>query len=180
MELIQECENELKSGKKNKNHETYYDTYFLIQESQNGEVVISPKYDIINHDSNTQSGYYVLMSNDLKDAKEALRIYRTKDRVEKSFDNIKNEMDGKRLRVHSKETMTGRLFIQFIAQILISKLQNELCIAKKSDEYTIPDIFWEMKSMSLTILPGNKKPILGTLTAGQKDIMKSLNIDLRV
>lgn len=47
------------------------------------------------------------MSNDSKDPEYILRIYRTKDVAEKSFDNIKNDLDLERLRIHSDEAVEG-------------------------------------------------------------------------
>ena len=52
---------------------------------------------------------------------EALRVYRDKDVVEKCFDDLKNLLDMRRLRMHSIETVDGRLFVQFIALILMSE-----------------------------------------------------------
>jgi transposase len=48
------------------------------------------------------------------------------DYVEKIFDTLKNEFDGKRYRYHSKETLEGRLFIKFIALILYSAVENTM------------------------------------------------------
>ncbi|RDI91906.1 hypothetical protein Q502_10610, partial [Mesotoga sp. Brook.08.YT.4.2.5.2.] len=53
----------------------------------------------------------------IKDPVEALRVYRNKDTIEKSFDDLKNQLDMKRLRIHSAASMDGRLFVQFIALI---------------------------------------------------------------
>ncbi len=53
-----------------------------------------------------------------------LSFYR--DEVEKIFDTLKNDFDGKRLRSHSKETIDGRLFTKFIALILHSALENHM------------------------------------------------------
>jgi transposase len=41
-----------------------------------------------------------------------------KDKVEKIFDAVKNEMNGNKLRVHSAYNTDGRLFIKFIALII--------------------------------------------------------------
>ena len=43
----------------------------------------------------------MLATNDIKDPVEALEIYRMKDTVEKHFDDLKNDLDMKRLRIHS-------------------------------------------------------------------------------
>ena len=57
-------------------------------------------------------GWFVIATNDIKDAAKALEIYRQKDTVEKHFDDLKNDLDMKRLRIHTSAAMKGRLFIQ--------------------------------------------------------------------
>ena len=51
---------------------------------------------------------------------DVLTYYRQRDRVEKVFDVVKNELDGDRLRAHSQYNTEGRLFIKFIALIIYS------------------------------------------------------------
>ena len=73
--------------------------------------------------------YLMITNNDTKiENVEMLDYYRNKDRVEKLFDLVKNEMDGNRLRAHNDFTNYGRLFIRFIALILgshINKVMSE-------------------------------------------------------
>jgi transposase len=38
-------------------------------------------------------GYFSLVSNDIRDAVQALEIYRNKDVVEKAFDNLKERLN---------------------------------------------------------------------------------------
>lgn len=61
-----------------------------------------------------------------KTSGEILDIYRMKDVVEKCFDTLKNEIDMKRLRVHSSETIDGKMFVAFIGLILRSHLHRVL------------------------------------------------------
>ncbi|MDE5801359.1 MAG: hypothetical protein K2I22_00390 [Lachnospiraceae bacterium] len=49
-----------------------------------------------------------------------------KDDVEKSFDDLKNDLDTKRLKIHSAAAMDGRIFIQYIALILLSYVREQL------------------------------------------------------
>jgi transposase len=66
----------------------------------------------------TRFGVTIMLTNRSKLKQEdILDLYRKKDHIEKIFDILKNEFDGKRLRSHSKETLDGRLFIKFIALI---------------------------------------------------------------
>jgi transposase len=52
-----------------------------------------------------------------------LEVYRRKDVVECCFDDLKNGLDMRCLRVHSSLAMDGRLFIQFLALILLSQIR---------------------------------------------------------
>jgi transposase len=69
-------------------------------------------------------GYFVLMSNEIKDPKDALEIYRRKDMVEKSFDNLKERLEMKRTQVHSDEMLSGRFFLQFLALMFVSYIHK--------------------------------------------------------
>ena len=66
------------------------------------------------------------MSNKIQSAEEALTTYRNKDVVENCFDDLKNHLDMKRLRVHSAPAMDGRLFLQFLALIYVSSIRTRI------------------------------------------------------
>ncbi len=53
-----------------------------------------------------------------------LTLYRRKDFIEKIFDVLENEFDGKRLRSSSKDAVEGRLFLKFLSVILYSAFGN--------------------------------------------------------
>ncbi len=117
------------------------------------------------------------MSNDVKDPARALEIYRQKDAVEKSFANMKNELDGKRLRVRSEPALTGRLFIQFIAQIIYSEVMKTLRGTELEKKLSVQDVFSEMKILSLVKFPGRKSAMYTEFTANQKKIMELFQIN---
>src|SRR3990167_8731732 len=60
------------------------------------------------------AGFLVLLSNTIKDSAYALQVYRDKDLVEKTFDDLKNSMDSKRLRVHLDESDAMGISIRFL------------------------------------------------------------------
>jgi transposase len=64
----------------------------------------------------------VIISNDVEDGKKAMRIYRAKDVVEKDFRRLKRSFDLRRLRVHSQENMQNKVFIGFIALVMLSEI----------------------------------------------------------
>lgn len=91
---------------------------FTIKETKiRGRKVFYNDEAIESHLKN-RVGWFVMASNFIKDKTEALAIYREKDCVEKSFDDLKNQMDMKCLRIHSEETMNGWIFVQFLTLII--------------------------------------------------------------
>ena len=70
-------------------------------------------------------GYFVIASNEFKDSNDALYVYKLRDGAEKRFDDLKNEEDCARLRVHYASRMRVRLLIQFLAEILRCWLLNQ-------------------------------------------------------
>ncbi len=99
--LIHVCGKELTFWEEIAEHKEVYETYFTITETPNhGRNVAVDTAKVMEHRSEF-TGFFVLMSNDMKNPVRALEIYREKDAVEKLYDNMKNELDGKRLRVRS-------------------------------------------------------------------------------
>lgn len=123
-------------------------------------------------------GWFVLISNDIKDATEALQLYRDKDAVEKSFDDLKNTLDMKRLRIHSNAAMEGRIFIQFISLILATHLRSILKRNGWSRNHNLQEIFNDLKSIQQITIEGRKKSLSTTLTKKQREILSLYQIEM--
>ncbi len=80
--------------------------YLNIRRSEKVEsgYTVSICEDVISKELET-AGWGVIISNDIDNAKEAMRSYREKDVVEKGFLHLKKSLDLGRLRVHSQESM---------------------------------------------------------------------------
>ena len=124
------------------------------------------------------AGFQALFSNGIKDPLEALQIYRDKDVVEKCFDDLKNQLDMKRLRMHSSATVDGRLFVQFIALIYISALRKEMRKSDLIERYTVRELIQEMNTLTKIKYSGKYGNILTEVTKPQREILKCLNIEL--
>ncbi|MDE5553125.1 MAG: transposase [Malacoplasma sp.] len=119
---ILKMENDLKNGKISKDNKEVQ-KYFSFQKTKDGSYNVHRKEDVMNEQIKT-IGYFVILTNDIKDPTEVLKIYRTKDVVENSFDNINNDLDLERLRIHSDKAMEGRIFLGFISLIITSYIRN--------------------------------------------------------
>ena len=115
-----------------------------------------------------------LPTNDIKDQVEALRVYRDKDYVEKCFDDLKNQLDIKRLRIHTSSTLNGRLFVQFID---MSALRKKMRDAGLTEKYTVRELLLEMETLIQVRYSGKYGHILTEVTKPQRQIMKSLEVD---
>ena len=114
----------------------------------------------------------MLATNDIKDPVEALEIYRMKDTVEKHFDDLKNDLDMKRLRIHSAAAMDGRLFIQYIALILSAQVKNIMKDNGWFKSHNMQDVIDEMKSLRVVTVECKRKKLYTTMTAFQKEIVE--------
>ncbi len=79
-----------------------------------------------------------------------LELYRHKDYLEKLFDLLKNEFDGKRLRGSTKDTVEGRLFLKFLSLILYSALSNTMREQHLFKGYSIRELMYELKNFALS------------------------------
>lgn len=59
-------------------------------------------------------GFFVLISNEIKDANKALEQYRLREKIEELFAVQKNSMDGRRPRNWYPDALLGRQFAQFV------------------------------------------------------------------
>lgn len=105
-----------------------------------------------------------------------LELYRKKDYVEKIFDTMKNDLDGKRLRNHSKETIDGSLFIKFIALILHSALEDTIKENESLKQYSIMELMYELKKLKI-IEMSDKKLYLTEISSFQKKIFKAFKLE---
>jgi transposase len=115
------------------------DKYFIINETPKRGVKIQYKNDAIKKHMN-QLGYFVLLSNEIKDSIEALEIYRRKDIVEKAFDNLKHRLDMKRTEVHSDQALAGKFVLQFLALIYVSYIHKHMKDNKLYRNYTMQSL----------------------------------------
>ncbi len=168
----------LESGLLLSEHQWAYDTFFVIKTTPKRGRRVFYNREAVNQHLNRYTGFQALLSNDIKDPLEALQVYRDKDVVEKSFDDLKNQLDMKRLRMHSSATVDGRLFVQFIALIYISFLRKEMRKSDLIERYTVRELLQEMNTFTKIKYSGKYGHILTELTKPQRDILECLNIEL--
>lgn len=169
---------ELESGKLINEHQEAYDAFFVIKTTPKRGMKVSYNTQAVRQYINRYSGFQALLTNSIKDPIESLQIYRDKDVVEKCFDDLKNQLDMKRLRMHSSETVDGRLFVQFIALIYMSALRKEMRASALMGRYSTRELLQEMETLTKVKYSGKYGHILTEITKPQREILKGLKIEL--
>jgi len=169
---------ELESGNTQVKNEEAYEKYFIVSKTAKQGLSVKYNEEEILKRRQKYSGFLPILSCGIKDPIESLTIYRNKDVVEKSFDNLKNQLDMKRLRIHSSASMDGRLFVQFIALVYMSYIRNKIQNSDLNQKYTVREIIQEMESLCKISYSGKRGALYTVPTKLQKNILDSFNINL--
>jgi transposase len=127
----------------------------------------------------SKSGFFIIISNKTNLEKdEVLSFYRNKDKVEKIFDNTKNELNTNRLHSHSKTATEGRLFVKFIATILYQQITKVMKDKDMFKKYSVTELLKELSKMKMISLP-ELDGFTSECSKKQKEIFDKFRIDLQ-
>ena len=169
---------ELLEGKVNKKHEDFYRRYLIVKETPKRGLKITFNDEEIQKYRKRYSGFFCILSNKIKTAEDALDVYRTKDVVENSFDDLKNHLDMKRIRVHTAAAMDCRLFLQFLALIYISSIRNTIQADEKLKYLTAREVMEEMETLTKIKYSNRYGQIFTETTPIHRQIMKAFKVKL--
>jgi transposase len=135
---------------------------------------------MIAQHENKYAGYICFLTNDktIGTALDALTEYSTRDYIEKDFDEMKNNLDMKRIRVQSDTRMKSRLFIQFIAEIYMREIRVCIRNSKNCEKLTKKQIFSHIKTIYKVKFKSKYKDVYPELSKKQRDILDALNISI--
>ena len=177
-EEIEKQEAELREMEEPPDRKLHYDRYFYINKSKDGTLGFRRNAEAIDR-ALSLCGFFLIGETDFKKTTaQILEIYRRRDIVEKSFDNLKNGLDMRRLHVHSDETAEGKAFVAFLALIVRSQMQKALDGYMSANKLTFRKVLLELDKVKLicTSDPVNPARLLNPPTKCQKDIMNHLGL----
>ena len=137
--------------------------------------------DMIAQHRNKYAGYICFLTNDktIETALDALTEYSTRDYIEKDFDEMKNNLDMKRIRVQTDARMKSRLFIQFIAEIYMREIRVCICNSETCKTLTRKQIFSHIKTIYKVEFKGKYRDVYPELSKHQRYILDALNVVTR-
>ena len=180
-EEIAKMENELAEMTEPPARSLHYDRYFFINRSSKDGSLSYRRNPAAIDKALSQCGFFLIAETDFrKTTAEILDIYRRRDVVEKSFDNLKNDLDMRRLYIHSDEVADGKAFVAFIGLIVRSRMQSLLQSYMVEQHFTFQKILLELDKAKLAISADrlNGCRLLNPPTKTQKDILAALHLSI--
>lgn len=168
LHTLHDLKTSLEEGECAPHQEEMRDRFFNYKETPKRGRKIGYKEEAIEDHLKT-FGYFVLLSNEIKDPLTALSLYRNKDLVEKAFGNLKNRLNMRRFLVSSGESLDGKLFVQFVALILVSAIHQVMKKHKLYRRYSMASLLDDLDLIERFDAPGRPSH-LSEITQRQKDL----------
>ena len=149
--------------------------YFVVQKE---ELKIVRDESIILQES-VKAGSFIMLVNteDKLPAESIIGMYRSRDAVEKDIDVFKNQLDGKRIRAHNGNTVSGRLFIKFLSMILHAKLSSTIKSNKSLKHYSVREILYELRKIKVNTFKEGSE-FISEISKKQRTILEVFNIEI--
>ena len=153
--------------------------YFVVEKKKwaRKRTVDFATEEIAKH-RNNYAGFICFLTNDktIPSAKAALEEYSTRDYIEKDFDEMKNDLDMRRIRVHTDGRMKARLLIQFIAEIYLKEIRIRLRSSDECRKMTRKQVSAHIKGIYKIKFVGKYRDVCPELSKSQRSILDALDI----
>ncbi len=100
-------------------------------------------------------GFFILISKTKYTKEEILPKYYLRQKIEQSYDLIKNETNIQPIRNHSVETINGHLLVSFICQIISQEIQNKF----KEDNVSQERLLISLRNQKAEVYPSEVLPL---------------------
>ena len=95
--------------------------------------------------------------------------------MEKGFDDLKNYLDMRRLRVHSSGVLEGKLFVAFVSLIVVCELSRLLSEFMRVKSLSKVGLFLELDKIKVVVL-SDGVCLINPLTKTQRDILEACGL----
>jgi transposase len=156
-----------------------FERYFHIEKKKYARHrTVEFNIESIEQHRDQYAGHICFITNDrtIARAEDALREYSTRDYIEKDFDELKNDLDMKRIRVHTDDRMRARLLIQFIAEIMLREIRVRLRDSAECGKMTRRQIFSHIKGIYKISFKERYKDVKPELSKSQRAILEALGL----
>lgn len=159
-----------------------YHEYFDLRYNKNHVLVsYTEKSDVVKKRLE-QCGYFSIITSEEMTASQALIHYKGRDISEKLFSADKTFLGSKSNRVQSSESLSAKLFIEFIALIVRNRIYNllketMLRLEAKPNYMTVPAALRELEKIEMVRRSNGRYRLDHAVTKRQKIILSSFGMD---
>jgi len=159
----------------------YHEYFDLSYNIKHVLVSYTEKKDIVQKRLE-QCGYFGIITSTEMTASQALIHYKGRDISEKLFSTDKTFIGSKSNRVQSSESLSAKLFIEFIALIVRNRIYNllketMLRLETKSNYMTVPAALRELEKIEMVRRSNGLYRLDHAVTKRQKVILSSFGMD---
>lgn len=159
-----------------------YHRYFHLHYNKKGIFVgADERSDVIEQELRL-CGYFCIITSENMTASQALIQYKGRDISEKLFRDDKTFIGSKSERVQSSESISSKIFIEFVALIVRNRIYNLLKeqmirMESKQKYMTVPAAIRELEKIEMVRRNGGSYKLDHAVTKKQKIILSSFGLD---
>ena len=161
-----------------------FEKYFNLHYDEKTQAFVLPeeRCSVVERELDL-AGYFCIITSEKMSAKEAIKLYKTRDTSEKLFRGDKSYLGNKSIRVYSEESARAKIFVEFVAMILRCKMYTKLKeemkkLEKKPNYMTVPAALKELEKIEMVRQLDNVYRLDHAVTANQKMILNAFGLDV--
>ncbi len=168
-------------GKEDKFGKTYQDYFQLLYDKKGILRGVQERADVIERELQL-CGYFCIITSEKMTASQALVQYKGRDISEKLFRSDKTFIGSKSERIQSSQSMSSKIFIEFVALIVRNRIYNllkeqMLRMDAKQKYMTVPAAIRELEKIEMIRRSGGNYKLDHAVTKTQKIILSSFGLD---
>ena len=168
-------------GKEERFGKTYQDLFHLHYDKKGTFLGADERTDVIEREL-MLCGYFCIITSEKMTASQALIQYKGRDISEKLFRSDKTFIGSKSERVQSSQSMSSKIFIEFVALIVRNRIYNllkdQMIRMESRQKYmTVPVAIRELEKIEMARRNNGNYKLDHAVTKTQKIILSSFGLD---
>jgi transposase len=152
--------------------------YFNLVLDANDQITGYSEHQKGVNDAIRMCGFFALLTSERHlDSSQVLSIYRKKDAVEKAFNDLKDRLSLKRTRCSRDDNFNGKVFLQFLALIITSRIRKVMKDSELLSAFTLRSLFNEVDVIEYFTYRG-RAGHWGEITEKQANILMTFGVEL--
>lgn len=159
---------------------TYSNYFKLIYDKKGILISVQEKFEVVERELRL-CGYFCIVTSEKMTATEALIQYKGRDVSEKLFSSDKTFLGSKSMRIHSSESNSAKIFVEFVALIIRNRIYNllketMLKMERRQNYLTVPKALRVLEKIEMVRRNKGRYKLDHAVIKTQKKILGSFGI----